>query len=1160
MHRIVASARPLACLLVLLSASLAHAQTSVLTPFTVTGRVVLTAPRGPRPLSGLVLEASSTTVPPWILSGRAAFSDDPSTPETNDGRYTLPLPRDVNGTLLRYDLQSALGQLPTLQFDGGMRWLSVAQPAIDAPGTGDVRRDLIPSGLCHMYVDVRTTDLGAVSDLMIEAVVDKEAAGGIATSTEATTTTDPTGVGFVRSLVGGRQHVLVEFLMPSTGLAKVSGRLMVGPEIETVAQVEIDLAAQDCRNIRAPTVSSAAHNGIVPIPVRGSLAVVPDPTRPTADQPLATSWQVSLSRPQMNGVEVIEQTVIPEQAGATVPYGLKVIPSNWDFLTTAQLLFPFGGAGSLTVPRAFADAFSPSIRPPVGPSPQQGVYLDGSVLVSGGELEERASVAAQLTLVEGRIVPRGCVGPQHVQGGSVSLVGIEDGPATVFVDENGRSRVAPTGALGGRAVAPIAFTGGRYILPTTVGTWEETALRLSFGAPGRTTDEQPVTELDLKWLTPPPPIRVTAGAPPPEERHDLPLSAINVTLRVRDPVTGAPRPFLSPTVETEGVLTDDSGAPVANWSARAYGSATLANEQRVVLLVPPGTMDVRANARVPVNSDGSGGTALTSFPPITAVPARPPRPDGSCAAVCTDQGTNVFWDDDLAPPTLVLDAEPPTTTRAPTLVISGRVSDESPITRVLVGTDEATLAGSDTDTTRTFTHTLALAPGANTVFLTAIDRCGGRLQRRLDINRRMNIPPTLFIDERLTVREGDRLEARATAFDEDEDQNLTYRLTHGTLPGSARPRIDPLFGVVSWTPGFDQSGVYTLEVAVTDGEATTTSTVEVEVLDVNRPPVVDRIGGEPVEPGVRLAARENEPFTAQVDAHDPDGDTLTFALDGSAPEGLTIDPVTGLVTWLPGFDGPREVLVTIVARDPAGLEDSVTVLIEIEDVNRPPELSLPEPVQGRETEPLTFTIRAFDPDLDPIEPVVTPPRPGFTTELQPGDVTMQLVVRWTPGFDDAGLWTVPVVVDDGRGGRVEGSVEIEIANTNRAPVITSFEPPVVDGFPGELELVVTDPDGDAVTCIATELPEFTTYEDQWRRLSWSGDLKPTGLRTVRLRCTDGTETTDYEGALRGAPGVLTGGCDCTSGGSPAWTALLAGLLVVRRRREYHRLARGGGPV
>jgi len=58
------------------------------------------------------------------------------------------------------------------------------------------------------------------------------------------------------------------------------------------------------------------------------------------------------------------------------------------------------------------------------------------------------------------------------------------------------------------------------------------------------------------------------------------------------------------------------------------------------------------------------------------------------------------------------------------------------------------------------------------------------------------------------------------------------------------------------------------------------------------------------------AATVDELYTYDVDAADPDGDTLTFSLT-TKPTGMTINSTTGLISWTPTSTGDYEVTVRV---------------------------------------------------------------------------------------------------------------------------------------------------------------------------------------------------------------------------------------------------------
>lgn len=93
--------------------------------------------------------------------------------------------------------------------------------------------------------------------------------------------------------------------------------------------------------------------------------------------------------------------------------------------------------------------------------------------------------------------------------------------------------------------------------------------------------------------------------------------------------------------------------------------------------------------------------------------------------------------------------------------------------------------------------------------------------------------------------------------------------------------------------------------------------------DENRPP---DITSSPV-----TTATEGSPYQYDVDAIDPDeGDVLTYSLD-TKPDGMTIDPVTGLIQWtpVPGSGQVGQHGVTVRVTDNGGLFDTQDFEIEV---------------------------------------------------------------------------------------------------------------------------------------------------------------------------------------------------------------------------------------
>jgi hypothetical protein len=63
----------------------------------------------------------------------------------------------------------------------------------------------------------------------------------------------------------------------------------------------------------------------------------------------------------------------------------------------------------------------------------------------------------------------------------------------------------------------------------------------------------------------------------------------------------------------------------------------------------------------------------------------------------------------------------------------------------------------------------------------------------------------------------------------------------------------------------------------------------------------------------------NKTYVYQAKAEDPDGDSINYTL-GSAPQGMTIDSRTGLITWIVGGDQSGTHEVEVVATDSEGMK------------------------------------------------------------------------------------------------------------------------------------------------------------------------------------------------------------------------------------------------
>jgi hypothetical protein len=149
-----------------------------------------------------------------------------------------------------------------------------------------------------------------------------------------------------------------------------------------------------------------------------------------------------------------------------------------------------------------------------------------------------------------------------------------------------------------------------------------------------------------------------------------------------------------------------------------------------------------------------------------------------------------------------------------------------------------------------------------------------------------NFPATGLDYDSSIAKAGEPLTFTISATDLDND-SLIYSASN--LPPGAT--FDQQTRTFSWTPGYDQAGIYpNIHFEVSDGELTDSEDITITVINVDRPPMLDFIGD-------RLASAE-ELVQFTIKATDPDEDPLTYVAS-NLPPGATFDPQTRTFSWTP---------------------------------------------------------------------------------------------------------------------------------------------------------------------------------------------------------------------------------------------------------------------
>ncbi|QOF76727.1 tandem-95 repeat protein [Variovorax sp. 38R] len=219
-----------------------------------------------------------------------------------------------------------------------------------------------------------------------------------------------------------------------------------------------------------------------------------------------------------------------------------------------------------------------------------------------------------------------------------------------------------------------------------------------------------------------------------------------------------------------------------------------------------------------------------------------------------------------------------------------------------------------------------------------------------------------------------------------------------------------------------------------------------------------------------VVTEQDKPVNGQVQATDPDRDTLNYTVAKGPEHGtVTVDPSTGqfVYTPKPGYEGPDSFEVTV--SDGKGGTTTVKVPVTVSPVNDAP--TAPDytettnedtPVSGRVTgsdidsgDTLTYTKGS-----DPAHGTVTVNPDGTYT--------------YTPNPDFHGTDSFTVTVSDGNGGTTTSTVTVTVDPVNDAPTVPNYTETTNEDTPVSGKVIGSDVDGDALTYTKGSNPSHGT--------------------------------------------------------------------------------------
>ncbi|MBA7539643.1 hypothetical protein ES705_31923 [subsurface metagenome] len=305
--------------------------------------------------------------------------------------------------------------------------------------------------------------------------------------------------------------------------------------------------------------------------------------------------------------------------------------------------------------------------------------------------------------------------------------------------------------------------------------------------------------------------------------------------------------------------------------------------------------------------------------------------------------------------------------------------------------------------------------------------------------------------------------------------------------------INSATGLIKWTP--TAKGDYPVTVKVSDGTLSINQNFTIKVKAVNHAPSITSIPITTATVGVT--------YVYDVNATDPDGDTLTYSLT-TKPSGMAINPANGLIWWVPTSAqvGSRSVTVKVSDGSLSITQSFKITVSTLPVVNQAPTITSSPNLIATVGIKYTYTIKAIDPNGDAIIYSLVSGPTGMTFN---GIAT----INWKP--TKIGVYGVTVKASDGELSDTQ-SFEIAVSKlpvVNHAPVITSTPDDIATvGEVYTYDVEATDPDGDTLTYsfLYYDKPTGMTINSATGLIKWIPTIAQVGNNWITVEVSDGSKS------------------------------------------------------